>query len=54
MLAGGNQLLGWRNELSNDQVKRILNIVCAFGLGDLYREAPEPDYRVLDRPQSIA
>lgn len=54
VLAGGNQLLGWRNELSNDQVKRILNIVCAFGLGDLYCEAPELDYRVLDRPESIA
>ncbi|RMF24138.1 MAG: hypothetical protein D6756_07505 [Cyanobacteria bacterium J083] len=43
---GRNRLLGWQENLSPEQVVRILNVVSAFGL-DFYSHEPEPDYERL-------
>lgn len=47
ILTGGNLLTGWRQALDAGQVRRILDMVNRFGLGDLYGEALEPQYERL-------
>ncbi len=42
------QLSKWENHLSNDQVRKILNMVSAFGL-DFYTDAITPDYNCLKK-----
>lgn len=41
------QLSKWKNQLSNEQIAKIINIVNAFGL-DFYSNKITPDYKCLD------
>lgn len=47
LVRGGDQLSGWRETLDDEQVKRVLDVVAAFGLTDVYGDALEPDLDVL-------
>ncbi len=40
------QLMAWKSELSDDQIKKIFNIVEKFEI-DIYGSDPEPDYKKL-------
>ncbi len=46
IVTGGDQLAVWKKKLTRDQIKRILDVVSAFGL-DFYFDALEPDYNRL-------
>jgi len=52
ILHGGDQLAGWKKYLKKEQVKRILDVVSAFGL-DFYTDTLEPDYERLMGKQPV-
>jgi len=54
ILNGGDQLSGWRKQLSSAQIKQILAVVKRFGLADLYSDALEPNYSKLVAPVAKA
>jgi hypothetical protein len=53
MRQGGENGAGWRKALSQEQIKRILTVVRAFGL-DFYADDPMPDTARLVGPKAIA
>jgi hypothetical protein len=44
------QLTKWQDDLTSEQVSRILSVVQTYGL-DLYKKNPEPDYARLNALQ---
>ncbi len=52
ILSRGDQLSGWKKYLNKKQIKRILDVVYAFGL-DFYTDELEPDYERLMGKQPV-
>jgi hypothetical protein len=42
VVTGDDRLTSWKKELAPRQVQSVLDVVAAFGLGDLYGESAMP------------
>jgi hypothetical protein len=49
IISGADLINGWRKELTQEQVKRAVDILAVFGLDKIYNDSPSPDIQQAER-----